>query len=428
MSINGLNTSLDWMGNWDLNYLIEKGILPADTDLNTLEGQRALYKACLVDERADGEYPLDNNTDYYIGDSFTLKNNETKNLKVAKYFDHGSGYLIIEKKKDDKSQGNSILTRMILLPDDEFNDEYGLFETDINYYNSGELTFRAKKNLEGRELQDKEFTFVLKDNEGNIIQTTTNDENGDIEFKNIEYNISDGDSKTYTIEEVVGSDGEITYDTHIETVTVTTTHTKAENNSDEITLDIEYKNSEEEDYIPTFTNSYKKKGKITISKTVTGNIGDKSKQFGFSLVATPKDGEENREFEPTVTKIFSNGETETIDYNNGNFTLAHNETIDIADIPDDWEYTITENQDSSYLTTITKDNEDINGNTITFILNQEADVLFTNDLDTAVPTKIAEITPIWWIVSLIAGGVIVFILIFKKQKEAKYSTDRRKKD
>ena len=44
------------------------------------------------------------------------------------------------------------------------------------------VQFNFTKKLEGRELKAGEFSFVLKDEKGNVIETVANDASGKIKF------------------------------------------------------------------------------------------------------------------------------------------------------------------------------------------------------------------------------------------------------
>lgn len=81
------------------------------------------------------------------------------------------------------------------------------------------------KELHGRELQEDEFTFVLKGENGDILQTVTNLADGTIPFETILYTAADiGKTYVYEISEVIGNDPAIRYDTHTVTFTVCITY------------------------------------------------------------------------------------------------------------------------------------------------------------------------------------------------------------
>lgn len=84
-----------------------------------------------------------------------------------------------------------------------------------NIYSAGNAwTPNVTKELVGRELKDEEFEFVLKGPQGNVIEKVKNDADGNVTFGYIAYNQSDiGGSYTYTIEEIVGDEPGMSYDT-----------------------------------------------------------------------------------------------------------------------------------------------------------------------------------------------------------------------
>ena len=89
------------------------------------------------------------------------------------------------------------------------------------YSAAGEAVLVASKTLQGKELEDKQFSFELKDASGNVLQTKTNDGTGMVVFDAIQYQTGDaGKTFTYTINEVLGSEQGYTYDTTVHTVYV----------------------------------------------------------------------------------------------------------------------------------------------------------------------------------------------------------------
>ncbi|WP_455165131.1 Spy0128 family protein, partial [Streptococcus sp.] len=80
------------------------------------------------------------------------------------------------------------------------------------------------KRLEGRELQAKEFEFVLK-KDGVEVERVKNDAAGKIVFKTLEFGRDDlGKTYNYTVEETPGTDATVKYDTMVATVKVVVSH------------------------------------------------------------------------------------------------------------------------------------------------------------------------------------------------------------
>ena len=121
-----------------------------------------------------------------------------------------------------------------------------------DYRLTGTVGILAKKVLEGGVLKAGQFSFELKDADGKVLQTATNDAGGNVSF-HVEYNKAR--TYTYTISEVVPADAEnnvkdhITYDTSEHKVTVTVTNGKGK-------LDTAVTYDKNASTPPTFTNKY----------------------------------------------------------------------------------------------------------------------------------------------------------------------------
>ena len=83
--------------------------------------------------------------------------------------------------------------------------------------------FDFTKALAGRALKDGEFSFVLKDANGTVLQTKTNNANGVIAFDDLTFTNAQVGTHKYTVEEVQGSEAGIQYDTMKAEVTITVT-------------------------------------------------------------------------------------------------------------------------------------------------------------------------------------------------------------
>ena len=148
--------------------------------------------------------------------------------------------------------------------------------------------FKAKKVLaingsSDRTLKANEFTFLLKDQNGTLVDTKTNGENGDILFNPVSFN--EAGTFTYTIAEQKPATPEsaITYDEAVHTVTVTVT----KDATGQLNADVQYDGKK---YVPTFTNTYTpptpptpSEKQITTSKILEGR-DLQGGEFSFNLL------------------------------------------------------------------------------------------------------------------------------------------------
>ena len=148
--------------------------------------------------------------------------------------------------------------------------------------------FKAKKVLSingtsDRTLKANEYTFLLKDQAGAVIDTKTNGENGDILFNPVSFN--EAGTFTYTIVEQKPATPEsaITYDESVHTVTVTVT----KDATGQLNADVQYDGKKD---TPTFTNTYTpptpptpSEKQITTSKILEGR-DLQGGEFSFNLL------------------------------------------------------------------------------------------------------------------------------------------------
>lgn len=125
-----------------------------------------------------------------------------------------------------------------------------------------EAAIKAKKSYLDKEdkaieLKGNDFEFNLKDSNGKVLQTKTNDKDGNITFDPIKYHSWDVGEHTYTIEEVKGKDNKIAYDKHIETVKVKVERPEVS----EIKASVEYDKDGS-----NFTNKEKKSASLQLVK------------------------------------------------------------------------------------------------------------------------------------------------------------------
>lgn len=128
-------------------------------------------------------------------------------------------------------------------------------DTITNYYHaSGSIALSVHKELNGRALAANEFTFGLYSGDV-LLASATNDASGNIVFSALNFTLDDVGTRVYTLKEMSGSLGGITYSTEIITATVSIS------DKGDGSLNIVATYNEEN---PTFTNTYAATGSTDI--------------------------------------------------------------------------------------------------------------------------------------------------------------------
>ena len=135
-----------------------------------------------------------------------------------------------------------------------------------------EIIFEVNKTLNGRSLNQGEFSFELVDSTNQVVATATNDENGVVKFKKMKFRTAG--NFTYKIREVNNNLPGVTYDKNIITATVTVT-----DNGGAKTAAVTYTK-------PGFTNTYKAASVTKVLKATKALVGKNlaDDQFTFELV------------------------------------------------------------------------------------------------------------------------------------------------
>ena len=154
-----------------------------------------------------------------------------------------------EEYQPELNKAKSIVKDSEIIGDDK-KDEIWIYDNRL----TGSAVIKAKKVLEGGTFKAGQFSFELKDAEGKVLQTVTNDAEGNVSF-NVDYNKAD--TYTYTISEVVPEGAEnnvkdhITYDTVGHNVTVNVT---IDNKNEQLDTVVKY--DDDSQVPPTFINKY----------------------------------------------------------------------------------------------------------------------------------------------------------------------------
>ena len=246
---------------------------------------------------------------------------ETKTVKVT-VKDDGKGHITAETDPNTA-------------PLFTFNNTYSTASQDSSV--TGQVSI--KKALAGRAMEDGEFHFVLKDENGKTVGNAVNDKDGNITFDKLTFkNVG---TYNYTVEEVPGNDRHITYDATPYTISAVVT-----DNLDG-TLKVTWKSGTgailfKNTYTPDSTDAAP-----SVEKKIAGKNPAKDSTFHFTL--TGKDNapmpEGSKDGRKTV-KITGEGKA---DFGKINFTQAGTYTYKVAEETgnessynyDSTEYTLT---------------------------------------------------------------------------------------
>ena len=338
------------------------------SEVENLTEQDALRK--YIDERLNG------NAEYNDHDGIFIKTFKSDNTEWGTYtgsyivpdgqFATRYFFVAMESHKGELSQGN-------LLDDLDFETTHPLPE-------DGEGRLIIEKKIVGLS-QEGAKTLIDKDF---ITYQVGNAESQPAKLNNLTADQNGGFTATFTTGITVPANGKVT-------VTVAEDGQKAAVNGYKLTVSGENQQTvtimERETQVVSFTNTYESTqpsldtGTLTVTKTVTGNEGDKNKDFTFTVTLKRPEITVDALATPIInatpgTSAAPTPVTETYDgvtFINGvaTFTLKHNESKTIKGIPADMTYTVTESDNAGYTVTSENDKGTIEG-------GKTADVKFTN--------------------------------------------------
>jgi hypothetical protein len=181
------------------------------------------------------------------------------------------------------------------------------------------------------------------------------------------------------------------------------------------------------DEAATFTNTYVPPvgNDLTISKTVTGNLGDTNQSFAFRITLADESGSPLSSQDIQVLLPDAAAATMYTTDTSGALTLSlkHGQQVTLQDLPQGTQYTITETGADYYTATfsvIGGTYEASVGHTQSGALtgSEDVSVLVTNDLTVAVPTGIrTEVQP--FLVLLALSLFTLLLMIFGKRRNAR---------
>ena len=160
--------------------------------------------------------------------------------------------------------------------------------TNTKYQAAGSLALTAEKTLTGKELKAGAYSFILSNKENKVLQTKTNDADGKVAFDPISYTIEDaGNTYTYNVSEIEGTESGVTYDKTIYTVTAAIT----DNGDGTLKVEKEIKANDKVVENITFNNKYKATGKFELTATKKLS-GKELKENAYSFKLSDAEGKE----------------------------------------------------------------------------------------------------------------------------------------
>ena len=194
-------------------FELKEGDQVVATAKNAADGT-VTFKEIEYKEAGDHTYTITEKAGSEAGVTY---DESTHNVTV-KVTDNGQGQLVADVKDNNPT----------------FTNTYKATSTTVN--------ITAKKVLNGKALEAGKYEFELKEGD-KVIGTATNAADGTVAFAGIEY--KEAGSHTYTITEVKGNEGGVTYDTAKHEVKVAVT----DNGQGQLVATVTDNN-------PTFTNTY----------------------------------------------------------------------------------------------------------------------------------------------------------------------------
>ncbi|HHJ8623318.1 TPA: DUF5979 domain-containing protein, partial [Streptococcus pyogenes] len=144
--------------------------------------------------------------------------------------------------------------------------------------------------------------------------------------------------------------------------------------------------------------------KLTISKTVTGTIADKKKEFNFEIHLKSSDGQAISGTYPT-----NSGEL-TVTDGKATFTLKDGESLIVEGLPSGYSYEITETGASDYEVSVNGKNAP-DGKATKASVKEDETVAFENRKDLVPPTSLTTDGAIYlWLLLLVPLGLWVWLI------------------
>lgn len=283
---------------------------------------------------------------------------------------------------------------------------------------TGETALRAHKTLTGRELNAEEFVFEVKDADGNVLTTGTNDADGNIVFKDLTF--SEAGTYLYTVSEKDNNIGGIAYDDSIYTVQI-----DVRDAGGYLEAAVKYLAEQQEVQLPEFENTYTAQPtavSLGASKILTGRTL-RDGEFTFQL----------KDADGTVVARARNDAGGAVKFDELSFSRPGTYTYTVAEVEGS-DSTIT--YDKTVYTAVIQVADDLQGHLVASVADQSGaglDMTFTNKYtepakdvpdssgpDTRKGVRTGDTAPILPVVAVMAAALVVILItaavIFRRRR------------
>ncbi len=211
---------------------------------------------------------------------------------------------------------------------------------------------------------------------------------------------------TYSLKEKAGTTAGVTYlTTPIELVVTVTNGT----DGNPVVRTAAVHTETGGDKSDTFENTYTA-GALQITKTVTGNLGDKTKYFEFKVTLNGESGKTYAETYAVTGGSYDGNPASVKIGTETTFKLKDGDTIKIANLPAGVTYTVTETAATGYTTTKSGDTGSITDKVET--------AAFTNEREEQIDTGIRlDSLPYLMMLAIAGAGVVVFAVRKRSLRE-----------
>lgn len=209
----------------------------------------------------------------------------------------------------------------------------------------------------------------------------------------------------YTLREVPGTTAGVTYYGNDIKLVVTVINDESIGRLRVAAVHTESTGEEKSDRFPNIYSA----GTLNITKTVTGNLGDKTRYFKFTVTLNGEDGKTYAESYAVTGGSYEGNPVSIMIGESSTFYLKHDETLSIANLPYGVSYTVEEDTPDDY--TVSKTNES------GVIQTASVTAAFTNTKGGTPDTGITlDSLPY---VAILALTVIVSLVFFVKRRSGK---------